>query len=282
METNNINSAVEKLAALAQTSRLEVFRFLVQHAPVPQNAGTLATALALPKATLSFHLKTLTHSGLIQAAPAGREIRYSPRFDQMDALVAYLLENCCNGQSCAAIDNEVQIPAMTTPSNAPKFNVLVLCTGNSARSIMAEAALADNRIGQGKFNAYSAGSQPTGKPNPGALRLLNRHGLELEARSKSWDEFSGANAPKMDFIITVCGNAANEVCPIWPGQPTTAHWGVVDPADVAGSEAEIDAAFEAAYAILKRRIAAFAELPLHEMTAAECQQAAQRIGEEVQ
>lgn len=107
METTTINNAVEKLAALAQTSRLEIFRFLVQHAPVPQNAGTLATALSLPKATLSFHLKTLTHSGLIQAAPAGREIRYSPRFDQMDGLVAYLLENCCNGQGCSVIDNEI-------------------------------------------------------------------------------------------------------------------------------------------------------------------------------
>ena len=166
------------------------------------------------------------------------------------------------------------------PDDQPKiFNVLVLCTGNSARSIMTEAAFNDASIGGGKFRAYSAGSKPTGKVNPGAERLIARHGMPAnDMRSKSWDEFSTAQAPQMDFIITVCGNAANETCPIWPGQPTTAHWGVEDPADATGSESEIDHAFEHAFEPLKRRVEALAALPLETMTTPEMHEQARRIG----
>ena len=141
------------------------------------------------------------------------------------------------------------------------LNVLFLCTGNSARSILAEAII--NRIGAGKFRGYSAGSQPKGEVNPSAIRLLKSLNYKTDdLRSKSWDEFAQPGAPHLDFVFTVCDNAANEVCPIWPGQPMTAHWGVPDPAAVTGSEGEIGAAFADTYRMLNNRITVFVNLPL--------------------
>ncbi|MES2290091.1 MAG: arsenate reductase ArsC [Pseudomonadota bacterium] len=140
------------------------------------------------------------------------------------------------------------------------FNVLFLCTGNSARSILAEATL--NKLGAGRFRAYSAGSQPKGTVHPGAIRLLERLNYDVsQFRSKSWDEFATPDAPQFDFIFTVCDNAANETCPIWPGHPMTAHWGVPDPAAVEGTEGEVDAAFVRAHMMLSNRISLFTALP---------------------
>jgi arsenate reductase len=140
------------------------------------------------------------------------------------------------------------------------YNVLFLCTGNSARSILAEATL--NAKGKGRFRAYSAGSHPTGTVNPGALALLAQVGLPTEGlRSKAWDEFALPGAPPLDFVITVCDNAAGETCPVWPGQPMTAHWGVADPAHVEGVEARAKA-FREAQRILAWRIDLFTSLPL--------------------
>jgi arsenate reductase (thioredoxin) len=141
------------------------------------------------------------------------------------------------------------------------YNVLFLCTGNSARSILAEAILA--KLGKGRFNSYSAGSSPKGQPHPQALKLLNSLGHDTTRfRSKSWDEFAQPGAPELDFIFTVCDNAAGEVCPVWPGQPMTAHWGVPDPAAVQGSDAEIAASFAETYRLMNNRISAFINLPL--------------------
>ena len=141
------------------------------------------------------------------------------------------------------------------------YNVLFLCTGNSARSIMAEAIL--NFKGRPNFTGYSAGSHPSGKVRPEALRQLEMAHLPTEGlRSKAWDEFSLPGSPKLDFVFTVCDNAAKEVCPVWPGQPMTAHWGVPDPAAVHGSEAEVEQAFREAFFILDRRISLFLCLPL--------------------
>lgn len=146
------------------------------------------------------------------------------------------------------------------PPDLP-YHVLFLCTGNSARSILAEALL--NKLGAGKFVAYSAGSMPTGKVNPNALALLDRLGFSIAGfRSKNWSEFSGPGKPALDFVFTVCDNAANEVCPLWPGQPMTAHWGVPDPAAVQGTQIEIDHAFQTALRVLRRRIELFANLPV--------------------
>src|ERR1700723_3991315 len=143
----------------------------------------------------------------------------------------------------------------------PHYNVLFLCTGNSARSIMAEGIM--NLKGRPQFTAYSAGSQPSGKVRPEALRQLEVAHIPVDGfRSKGWDEFSKPDAPKLDFVFTVCDNAANEVCPVWPGQPMTAHWGVPDPAAVRGSEEQVEKAFRDAFLTLERRISLFLCLPL--------------------
>ena len=144
------------------------------------------------------------------------------------------------------------------------LHVLFLCTGNSARSILAEAYL--NSIGGGRFRAYSAGSHPAGKVNPFALELLAKHGLGTDRlRSKSWDEFAAADAPQMDFVFTVCDSAAGEVCPLWPGQPITAHWGVADPAAVLGSDEEKRSAFLKAFTQLSTRIKLLVSLPFEKL-----------------
>ncbi|MCQ0969983.1 arsenate reductase ArsC [Paracoccus sp. TK19116] len=143
----------------------------------------------------------------------------------------------------------------------PAYNVLFLCTGNSARSLLAEAIL--NDLGQGRFHAYSAGSMPKDAPHPLTLDLLSRRGHDLSAIwSKSWDEFARHDAPQMDFVFTVCDNAANEVCPVWPGHPVTAHWGLPDPAAVTGSDSERALAFQQTYGALANRLAAFVALPI--------------------
>lgn len=158
------------------------------------------------------------------------------------------------------------------------FNVLVLCTGNSARSILGEMLF--NHMGKGRIKAWSAGSKPGGQVNAVALETLTRHGIPcVGARSKSWDEFSAGAippAPAFDFIFTVCGNAAEETCPVWPGHPATAHWGIPDPAHVEPMEARRDA-FEVAFESLRMRIEAFLALPLETMTPQEAAQAARRI-----
>jgi arsenate reductase len=160
---------------------------------------------------------------------------------------------------------------------ANHYSVLFLCTGNSARSIMAEAIL--NHKGNGSFSAYSAGSHPTGRPRAEALRQIESAGLSTAGlRSKSWDEFAAPGAPRMDFVFTVCDNAANEVCPYWPGQPMTAHWGIPDPAAVKGTDDEIARAFRDAFVVLDRRIVLFLSLPLATLRELAIQQEIERIG----
>lgn len=144
------------------------------------------------------------------------------------------------------------------------YAVLFLCTGNSARSIMSEAIL--SRIGAGRFKSYSAGSQPKGDVHPRVVQMLKTLNYKPELfRSKSWEEFSGPDAPELDFVFTVCDNAANEVCPVWPGQPMTAHWGVPDPAAARGTDAEIAFAFDEAWRMLQNRITIFCNLPLESL-----------------
>lgn len=157
------------------------------------------------------------------------------------------------------------------------YNVLFLCTGNSARSILCEAIL--NKIGEGKFVAHSAGSNPKGEVNPHTLAFLRRLGFATDGvRSKSWDEFSGPGAPQLDFVFTVCDAAASEVCPVWPGQPMTAHWGVPDPAEAKGSPAEIALEFKDAYRMLHQRIGVFTALPIRSLDQLSLQQRLKEIG----
>ena len=157
------------------------------------------------------------------------------------------------------------------------YNVLFLCTGNSARSILAEAIL--NREGMGRFKAYSAGSQPKGEPHPYTLDLLKSLNYNTSfARSKPWDEFAVPGAPKLDFVFTVCDSAAAEACPVWPGQPMSAHWGIPDPAAVEGTEAEKHLAFADAYRMMNARISAFINLPMGSLDRLTLQQKLSSIG----
>ena len=158
------------------------------------------------------------------------------------------------------------------------YNVLFICTGNSARSIMADAIL--NREGEGRFRAYSAGSHPAGSVNPHALTLLGALGYDTtRLRSKSWEEFAAPGAPEMDFIFTVCDDAAGETCPVWPGHPVSGHWGVPDPAKATGTLAEVQLAFDVAYRMLANRIAIFASLPFDKLDHAALRRHLQEIGE---
>jgi arsenate reductase len=161
--------------------------------------------------------------------------------------------------------------------NERQYQVLFVCTANSARSVIAECLL--NRAGNGRFRAYSAGSTPAGAVHPFALRLLERQGFAIDAlRSKSWGEFSGAHAPQLDFVFTVCDRAAREPCPIWPGQPMSAHWGIPDPAAAHGNEAERHLAFAETYRMLSNRIDAFVSLPLASLDRLSLAQHLERIG----
>ena len=161
-----------------------------------------------------------------------------------------------------------------------RYNVLFLCTGNSARSIMAEAIM--NKKGFPNFTAYSAGSHPTGRVNPHALKMIQMARLPIEGlRSKAWDEFAKPGAPELHFVFTVCDNAAKEVCPVWPGQPMTAHWAVPDPASVAGSEEQIERAFRDAFTVLERRISLLLCLPLESLDKLAIQNEIDRIGKEM-
>ncbi|MDP3226705.1 MAG: arsenate reductase ArsC [Acidovorax sp.] len=159
------------------------------------------------------------------------------------------------------------------------FNVLFICTANSARSIMAEAIL--NQLGAGRYRAYSAGSQPAGRVNPYAVELLQRNRFRTDSlRSKTWEEFATPDAPAMDFVLTVCDNAAGEVCPVWPGQPMSAHWGVPDPAAAQGTEEEKQRAFSDAFLTLNRRITIFLALPFDKLDKLSLQSELHRIGTE--
>lgn len=167
---------------------------------------------------------------------------------------------------------------MTTKGTAENpYNVLFLCTGNSARSILAEALM--NRLGAPRFRAFSAGSDPKGQVNPHSIALLKSLNYKTDGfRSKSWDEFAAPGAPQLDFVFTVCDNAANEVCPIWPGQPMSAHWGVPDPAAAEGSEAVIAQAFADAYRMLQNRISVFVNLPMASIDRLSLQKRLDEIG----
>jgi len=161
---------------------------------------------------------------------------------------------------------------------APEKNVLFLCTGNSARSIMAEAIL--NREGMGNFRGFSAGSHPAGEVNPHAIGLLERLNHDTSRlRSKNWDEFAGPDAPKMDFVFTVCDKAAQETCPIWPGQPITAHWGLIDPVRATGSDVDVAFAFADAYRMLRNRITIFVSLPIDRLDSLSLQKTLDAIGQ---
>ena len=260
------NRSLEALSALSQETRLEVFRLLTRAEPAGMHAGDIADAMGARQNTISTNLAILAHAGLIRSVREGRNVRYFADLDGMRALLSYLMEDCCDGkpEACAPLLQTVaracgRKPDALMPGKV--FNVLFLCAGNSARSIIAEAIL--NRWGQGRFRAFSAGSQPKGQVHPYTIDLLRMQNFDVSfARSKSWDEFTKPDAPELDFVFTVCDTAAAEVCPAWPGQPMTAHWGIPDPAAATGTEAERRLAFADTFRQLNNRISIFVSLPM--------------------
>lgn len=254
---------VAQLQALAQPSRLAAMRVLARHRPFGLPAGDIARLLAVPHNTMSTHLATLEEAGLVRSRREGRSIIYAAEPNAC-ALLA--------GQVAADLDppakrgvRAASLPVQAAAAEAAKpWRVLVLCTKNSARSLMAEALI--NREGRGRFLALSAGSRPGAAPNPNAVRLLADLGYPTEAlAAKGWAVFAEAGAEPIDFIITVCDQAAGEVCPAWPGHPLAAHWGIADPVEAGASEAEERAALLTAYRQLSQRVTALINLPIAEM-----------------
>lgn len=268
--------AVPLFAALASEARLTVWRLLLEHAPDGLTHGDLAEALGMPKPTLSFHLRDLRMAGLVDSRKAGRTVVYTANALAAEALAGFLLETCCGGRPGLCTDRSTPEATMSLAPDKV-YNVLFLCTGNSARSIMAEAIL--QREGQGRFRAFSAGSRPRGEVAVEALTLLSRNSLPTgHLRSKSWDEFAKDGAPQMDFVFTVCDDAAGETCPVWPGQPMTAHWGVPDPVAFVADPKQRALFFADVYRMLANRISIFCALPLRSLDKLSLQKRLDEIG----
>jgi arsenate reductase len=260
--------ALDKLASLAHPQRLALFRLLMRRLPQAVPAGELAEALNLPRSTLSPYLSSLTQAGLISQERAGTSLLYRAEPDGAGQLIAYLSADCCRARPevCLPVTQPLQGAAMTNKI----YNVLFLCTGNSARSIFAETLL--RAEAPERFSVYSAGTHPRSELNPFAVELLQAKGHDITPlRAKHMSEFWAEGAPVMDFVFTVCDNAANEDCPAWTGKPITGHWGQPDPVKATGTDAEKRLAFQQVYGALRNRIRAFAALPFETLDRASLQ-----------
>ena len=260
-----LSTRVDQLAALAHPQRLAVFRLLMRRVPQEIAAGELAEVLALKQNTLSNHLTALRHAGLIAQRREGRSILYRAEVSAADALLNYLHADCCRSRVLTCPPLLPSATGETAMTQDRKLNVLFICSGNSARSIIAEALLRHYR--DDKFNVYSAGTQPYSEINPRVLQLLNDKEISTEGLyAKNVSVFQGEGAPVMDFVFTVCDQAANEECPAWEGQPISAHWGLPDPVKATGTEAEKQLAFQRTYGALYNRLKAFSALPFETLS----------------
>lgn len=256
--------AAEAFAAMGQETRLDLLRALLAAGPSGLAAGEVAQRLGVPPSTLSFHLRALEQAGLIAATRQGRSLIYAAQVAQLRALLAFLVETCCGGDPARCGDLARLIHDMTGGTRPmPAFNVLFLCTHNSARSIIAEAIL--DKIGRPRFEGWSAGSDPrAGGPLPEVLALLQTLGHDTsDLRSKSWNELTGAEAPRMDFVITLCDMVQGQACPDFGDTTVTAAWPMPDPSKFTGSLAERGTLLNEVYAGLRRRLEAFTSLPIH-------------------
>jgi protein-tyrosine-phosphatase/DNA-binding transcriptional ArsR family regulator len=270
-----MNRASHGFATLGHPGRLAVFRLLMRFAPQGVRPTEIAASLGLKQNTLSHHLADLTSSGLVQVTRHGRSLLYAVDLDVTEGLIGYL-----------ALDVGRARPDLLGPLHAPQkepimrdtdFDVLFICSGNSARSIFAEVLLRD--LGKGRFQSFSAGTRPNTELNPFALDVLRRNGHDVaDLRSKHISEFQKPGVAVMDFVFTVCDTAAAEECPPWPGQPITGHWGLPDPVKATGTDAEKALVFAQTYGALRRRIAAFVELPFASLDRLALQSGVDRIG----
>lgn len=280
MESNRDTAA---LTALGHPGRLAVFRLLARRAPDWVPAGEIASALGLRQNTLSVYVAILTRAGLLRSRREGRSVLYAIGIDRVGDLIGFLVNDCCRGRPelCVPLAARAlqRLDDGANPMSDRVFNVLFICTGNSARSIFAESIL--NREGAGKFRAFSAGTRPYSELNPHAVALLGKLGHDVSVlRAKNVAEFQRPDAPRMDFVFTVCDRAANEECPPWPGQPISAHWGMPDPVKEAGAEAEKGLAFLETYRTLHRRLSAFLSLPIADLDRISLQAQVDAIGRE--
>ena len=252
-------TASHAFATLGHPDRLAVFRLLMRFAPKGVRPTEIAEALGLKQNTLSHHLADLIAAGLARVERQGRSLFYSVNIDTTEGLIGYLALDV--GRARPDLLTSLPVTSKETPTMGDTSrNVLFICSGNSARSLFAEALLRD--LGKGKFNAFSAGTRPGSQPNPFALDILERNGHDtLSLRSKNISEYQDPDAPVMDFVFTVCDTAAAEECPPWPGQPITGHWGLPDPVKATGTDAEKALVFAQTYGALRQRISAFVELP---------------------
>ncbi len=285
-DLSSARQPAQLFAALAQETRLETYRLLMRYQPYGLAVGDIARLLAVPHNTLSTHLTVLENASLVRSRRAGRSKIYVAVEQSIAAAVAYLNEaqalksNWKELSSAARTDDELhEFPRKRVPPvrSDQGNNVLVLCTGNSTRSILAEAIL--NFEGMGRIQAYSAGSNPAAKPNPLALELLRSLGYETNTlRSKSWTEFGGRGSPEMDVIVTLCDRAAKERCPKWSGAPLTFHWGI--PKLNAGSRQreQKQAAVELTYRLLMNRVTTLVNLPINRLGSNELKLRMRSIG----
>jgi arsenate reductase len=283
METDSLL----RLSTLAHAGRMAVFRLLMRRYPDAVPAGEIADALALKASTLSAYLAALCQCGLVAQTRHGTSLRYRVRLDEVRALGGYIFNECCRGRPdlCPPdFDTPAQPPApgilaqgAHTMPHRP-FSVLFLCTGNSARSLFAEALL--RQIGGDRFVAHSAGTNPSSQPNPFAIEMLQAKGHDVTPlRTKHVSEFQRPGAPAFDFVFTVCDRSANEECPVWEGLPVTSHWSLPDPVQVTGTDAEKRLAFQQSYGALRNRIIAFTALPLDTLDKVSMQHAVDRLHE---
>lgn len=255
-----IDAAAQIFAALSQETRLAVLRLLVTAGPNGLPAGDISGQLGLPASTASFHLAALERAGLLQATRQSRHIRYAVRFAALRALLSFLTDTCCAGRPELCGDLTGLLPTEESHAMTAAFNVLFLCTHNSARSLIAEAILRE--LGGGRFNAYSAGSDPAAAPMPELVERLRALGHETASLyPKSWNLFAGATAPRLDFVIALCDVLQGQTCPDFGQVALTASWPLPDPAKFSGNAAEKATLLNELYASLRRRLTIFVSLP---------------------
>lgn len=265
-----------RLSALGHPQRFAVFRLLMRRYPDHVPAGEISAALDIRPSTLSSYLSGLMQAGLVTQTREGTKLRYQVDMGTMRNTMDALFLDCCRGRPeiCASYNPSPE-PEIRTMADK-KYNALFICTGNSARSIFAESLL--RAEGGDRFNVYSAGTRPSSELNPFAVDVLRAKGHPVDMlRAKNVEEFTGGDAPEMDFVFTVCDQAANEECPAWEGQPISAHWGMPDPVKAEGTEAEKSLAFQQAYGALRNRIIAFAALPFAQLDRVSLQNAVDDI-----
>lgn len=265
-----------RLSALGHPQRFAVFRLLMRRYPDQVPAGEIGAALDIRPSTLSSYLSALMQAGLVTQKREGTRLRYQVDMDTTRNTLDGLFLDCCRGRPEICASYQQPAEPETGQTAGRKYNVLFICTGNSARSVFAESLLRSE--GGDRFNAFSAGTRPRSELNPLAVEVLRAKGHSVaELRAKNVQEFMGEDAPGLDFVFTVCDQAANEDCPAWDGQPISAHWGMPDPVKAVGTEAEKSLAFQQAYGVLRNRITAFASLPFGQLDRISLQSAVDEI-----